>query len=59
MFLQIPAGTGSFEVTGNETKIGLYPAGQNADLGSFWQRQAFQIKGMDVPKAYAYIPEDD
>jgi len=54
--LQIPAGSGSYEVTGNETKIGVYPAGQTADLGSFFQSQAFEIKGMDVPKAYAYIP---
>lgn len=59
VFLQIPAGSGSYEVTGNETKIGVYPAGQNADLGSFWQSQAFEINGMDVPKAYAYIPADD
>ncbi len=56
VFLQIPAGTGSYKVTGNETDIGTYPAGQEASLGSFWNSQAFQIRGMDVPKAYAYIP---
>jgi len=56
VFLQIPAGSGSYEVTANEVKVGVYPAGQNADLGSFWQSQAIEIKGMDVPKAYAYIP---
>jgi len=54
--LQIPAGTGSYEVTANETKVGEFQAGTNADLGSFWQSQAFEIKGMNVPKAYAYIP---
>jgi hypothetical protein len=53
----MPPGTGSFEVTGNEVKIGTYPAGQVADLGSFWQTQAFEIKGANVPKAYAYIPQ--
>jgi hypothetical protein len=56
VFLQIPAGTGSYEVTANEVKVGDFPAGQNADLGSFWQSQAFEIKGLNVPKAYAYIP---
>ena len=56
VFLQIPAGKGSYEVTANETKVGTYPAGQTADLGSFWQSQAIQIQGMAVPKAYAYIP---
>ena len=55
--LQMPPGTGSYEVTGNEVKIGTYPAGQVADLGSFWQTQAFEIKGANVPKAYAYIPQ--
>ncbi len=56
VFLQIPPGTGSYVVTGNEVKVGTYPAGQNAALGSFWNSQAFQIQGMNVPKAYAYIP---
>jgi hypothetical protein len=56
VFLKIPAGTGTYEVTGNEAKVGVYPAGQTASLGSFWQTQAFQIQGMNVPKAYVYIP---
>jgi hypothetical protein len=54
--LQIPAGQGSYVVTANEVKVGTYPAGQTANLGGFWQSQAFQIQGMNVPKAYAYIP---
>lgn len=56
VFLQIPAGTGSYEVTANEVKVGVFPGGRNANLGSYWQSQAIEIKGMDVPKAYAYIP---
>ncbi|MGE5152935.1 MAG: hypothetical protein ACM3ST_02865 [Bdellovibrio bacteriovorus] len=56
VYLQMPAGTGSYEVTANEVSVGTFPAGQKAFLGSFWQSQAFQIRGMDVPKAYAYIP---
>jgi hypothetical protein len=56
VFLQIPAGNGNYEVTGNEVKIGTFPAGQTAALGSYWQSQAFQIRGLNVPKAYAYIP---
>jgi len=57
VFLKIPAGTGSYEVTGNETSIGKFPAGQTVSLGSFWQSQAIEIRGMDVAKAYAYIPQ--
>jgi hypothetical protein len=56
VFLQMPAGSGSYEVTANEVRVGAFPAGQTADLGSYWNSQAFQIKGLDVPKAYAYIP---
>ena len=56
VFLQIPAGTGSYEVTGIQVKIGVYPAGQKADLGGLWESQVIEIKGMDVPKTYVYIP---
>jgi hypothetical protein len=56
VLLKMPPGSGSFQVTGNEIPVGTYPAGQVADLGSFWQSQAFEIKGANVPKAYAYIP---
>jgi hypothetical protein len=56
--LQIPAGTGSYEVTANETKIGVYPAGQNADLGSFFQSQAFEIKGMKSLRPTPIFPTD-
>ncbi len=56
VYLKIPAGSGSYEVTGNQVRVGTYPAGQTAFLGSFWNSQGFQIQGMDVPKAYAYIP---
>ena len=58
VYLKIPPGSGSFEVTGNQARVGTYPAGQTAFLGSFWNSQAFQIQGMNVPKAYAYIPAD-
>lgn len=56
VLLKMPPGTGTFEVTGNEVRVGTYPAGQVVSLGSFWQSQAFEIKGANVPKAYAYIP---
>lgn len=56
VYLKMPAGSGSYEVTGNEVRVGTYPAGQTAFLGSFWNSQAFQIRGLNVPKAYAYIP---
>jgi len=56
VLLKMPPGTGTFEVTANEVKVGTYPAGQVVSLGSFWQSQAFEIKGANVPTAYAYIP---
>ena len=56
VYLKMPAGSGSFEVTGNQVRVGTYPAGQTAFLGSFWSSQAFQVQGANVPKAYAYIP---
>jgi hypothetical protein len=56
VYLEMPAGSGTYEVTGNETRIGEYPAGETVNLGSFWSSQAIAIKGMNVPKAYAYIP---
>jgi hypothetical protein len=42
-----------YAVTGNEITLGTYPAGQNAAPGDFWNSQAFQIRGMKVPKVYA------
>ena len=56
VYLKMPAGSGNYEVTANEVRVGTFPAGQTAFLGSFWQSQAFAINGMNVPKAYAYIP---
>jgi hypothetical protein len=58
VFLKIPEGKGSYEVIANQVKVGEYPAGQTADLGSFFNSQAFQIVGMNVPRAYAYVPAD-
>ena len=54
--LVMPDGSGSYEVTGNEISLGSYPAGQTAQIGSFWQTQAIEVKGANVPKAYVYIP---
>jgi hypothetical protein len=58
VFLKIPTGSGSYVVTANQVKVGTYAAGQTVDLGSYFSSQAFQIVGMDVPKAYAYVPAD-
>ena len=55
--LVMPAGSGSYEVTGNEVSLGTYPAGETARIGSFYQSQAIEIKGADVPKTYVYIPD--
>jgi hypothetical protein len=57
VYLKMPPGTGTYEVmSSSDGRIGEYPAGETVKLGSFWSTQAFEIKGMDVPKAYAYIP---
>jgi hypothetical protein len=59
VYLKMPAGEGSYEVmSSSDGRVGEYPAGETVKLGSFWSTQAFQIKGMDVPKAYAYIPNE-
>lgn len=54
--LVMPAGSGGYEVTGNEVSLGTYPAGKTARIGSFYQTQAIEIKGAGVPKTYVYIP---
>ena len=54
--LVMPAGSGSYEVTGNQVSLGTYPAGQTVNIGSFWQSQAIEVKGADVPTASVYIP---
>lgn len=57
VYLKMPEGEGTYEVmSSSDGRVGEYPAGETVKLGSFWSTQAFEIKGMDVPKAYAYIP---
>ena len=56
--LVMPPGTGTYEVTGNEVRIGDYPAGQTVNLGGYFSSQAFKIVGANVPPAYVYIPQD-
>jgi len=55
--LVMPAGSGSYEVTGNEVTIGTYPAGQTVNLGNYSKSQALEVKGAAVPKAYVYIDQ--
>jgi len=54
--LQMPPGSGNYEVTGNETKIGDFPAGETVSLGSLWESNAIKVVGANVPAAYVYIP---
>ena len=53
---QMPPGSGTYEVTGNETKIGDFPAGETVSLGNLWKSNAIKVVGADVPTAYVYIP---
>jgi hypothetical protein len=54
--LQMPPGSGTYEVTGNETKIGDFPAGETVSLGNLWESNAIKVVGANVPTAYVYIP---
>ena len=56
--LVMPPGKGSYEVTGNEVKVGTFPAGQTVSLGGYWSSQNFVIVGAGVPPVYVYIPAD-
>ena len=55
VFLQMPAGSGEYEVTSNQVKLGVFPAGQNVDLGGFTESSVIEIQGLDVPKTYVYV----
>ena len=59
VYFQMPPGTGTYEVTGTETSLGRYPAGEKVLLGGFWQSFAIKVKGLDAPTAYVYIPRTD
>ena len=56
--LVMPPGTGTFEVTGNEVRVGTFPAGQTVNLGGYWNSQKFAIVGAGVKPAYVYVPSD-
>ena len=55
VFLQMPAGEGEYEVTANQVKLGVFPAGQNVDLGGITESSVIEIQGMDAPKTYVYV----
>lgn len=56
VYFQMPAGTGTYEVTGNEVRIGNYPAGQKVSLGSLFESNAIKVPGAGVSPAYVYVP---
>ena len=56
VFFEIPAGTGTYTVTGTGFTIGEYPAGQTVSLGSFFESSAIKVEGAEVPKTYIYVP---
>ena len=56
VFFEMPAGTGTYTVTGTGFTIGEYPAGQTVSLGSFFESSAIKVEGADVPKTYIYVP---
>jgi hypothetical protein len=49
VYLEMPPGKGSYDVLADNMKVGSYPAGQTASLGSFWTGFTnFIIVGSDV-----------
>ena len=56
ILLEMPPGDGEFRVTGNQISLGTYPAGKTVDLGNFYEPQAIEIVGADVPRAFVYLP---
>ncbi len=56
VFFQMPAGTGTYTVTGTGFTIGEYPAGKTVNLGSFFESSAIKVEGAEVPKTYIYVP---
>jgi hypothetical protein len=56
VYFQMPEGSGSYVVTGNQVKAGEYPGGQKAYLGGYWAgRTIFKVEGLDVPEAYLTV----
>ncbi|EIC20770.1 cupin domain-containing protein [Thiorhodovibrio frisius] len=53
---QMPPGSGTYEVTGNQVKIGDFPAGETVSLGGLDASNAIKVVGANVPTAYVYIP---
>jgi len=51
VFLQMPKGAGTYIVTGNEVKIGAFPAGKTVSIGSFFESNAIKYPGTDIPPA--------
>ena len=54
--LLMPPGQGSYEVTGNEVRVGTYPAGRTVNLGGYYESQKFVIVGANVEPIYVYVP---
>ena len=56
VFFEMPAGTGTYTVTGTGFTIGEYPAGKTVSLGSFFESSAIKVEGAKVPNTYIYVP---
>ena len=56
VYVQMPSGTGTIEVTANEVSLGRYPAGQRVSIGSFFEANAVKFPETSAPPLYVYIP---
>jgi hypothetical protein len=56
VFFHMPAGEGTYLVTGNQVRIGEFPAGKKVTLGSFFESNAIRVAGTDTPITYVYVP---
>ena len=55
VFFEVPPGEGKYLITANEVKVGEYPAGKTAMIGSFWESNAIKFPGTDIPHTYIYV----
>jgi hypothetical protein len=56
VYFEMPPGKGDYRVRGTAFDYGTYPAGKTVNLGGFYEPIVIGVIGMDVPKAYVYIP---
>jgi len=55
VFFEMPPGEGKLLLTANEVRVGEFPAGKKAMIGSFYESNALKFPGTDIPHTYIYV----